>query len=154
MRNFDDTDRKKKSGRISLPDNPGNLSEEAQTQLESAVKAAVKDGYVTCPSGWKVAKDLGVSRLDVGVMIDKLRIRVTACQLGCFSVSKTSRLGSAAEPFSEEIARRVEILREKDELTCAGVFELARELKVKPMSVMNAANARGYKLRQCQLGCF
>jgi len=154
MRNFDETDRKKKSVRISLPDNPGNLSKETLSQLKSAVETAMKDGYVACPSAWKVAKDIGVSRLDVGVMIDKLGIRVTACQLGCFSVSKTSRIGTATAPFSEEVACRVETLREKDELTCASVFDLARELKVKPMSVADVANARGYKLRKCQLGCF
>ena len=84
MREFSDADRKKKSGRIRLPVNPGNLSEEALSRLENAVKAALKDGYVSCPAGWKVASDLGVSRLDVGAMIDRLGIRVTECRLGCF----------------------------------------------------------------------
>ena len=43
MRDFSDTDRKKKSGRIKLPDNPGNLSEETLTQVEHTVKATLKD---------------------------------------------------------------------------------------------------------------
>jgi hypothetical protein len=154
MREFSDADRKKKSGRIKLPDNPGNLSKEALSQLENAVKAAVKDGYVTCPSGWKVAMDAGVSRLDVGAMIDKLGIRVKDCQIGCFEVAKTPHTGSVTEPVREEVARRVEALGEKGELTCYSVFALAHELKVKPMSVADAANIRGYKIRECQLGCF
>ncbi len=154
MRDFCDADRKKKSGRITLPENPSNLSEEVLAQLENAVKAAVKDGYVSCPAGWKVAGNMGVSRLDVGAMIDKLSIRVTDCQLACFAVSKTSHLGSATEPVSEGVASRVEALEEKGELTCVNVFALASELNVKPMSVANAANAKGYKIRQCQLGCF
>ena len=154
MRDFSYTDRKKKSGRIKLPDNPGNLSKEALSQLENAVKAAVKDGYVTCPSGWKVAKDAGVSRLDVGAMSDRLGIRISECQIGCFEVAKTPHTGTATEPFSEEVARSVKALGEKDELTCSNVFALARELNVKPMSVASAANVQGYRLRQCQLGCF
>jgi hypothetical protein len=154
MRAFSDADRKKKSSRIKLPDNPGNLSKEALSQLENAVKAAVKDGYVPCPSGLKVAKAAGVSPLDVGAMIDKLGIRVTDCQIGCFKVDKTSHAGSATGPFSEEVARRVEALGEKGELTCSSVFALARELNVKLMSVADAANVRGCKLQQCQLGCF
>ena len=154
MRDFNDADRKKKSLRISLPDNPGNLSKEALARLEAAVKEAGSEGSVACPSGWKLARDLGVSRLDVGVMIDRLGLRVTNCQLGCFKESKTARIGAVAEPADEEVARRVEALRDKDELTCANVFALAQELKVKPMTVADAANARGYKLRQCQLGCF
>ncbi|MBI5018437.1 MAG: hypothetical protein HZB55_23490 [Deltaproteobacteria bacterium] len=154
MREFNDADRKKKRGRIELPDNPGNLSSDTLSRLEGAVKAAVKEGYVACPSGWKIAKDLGVSRLDVGAMVDKLGIRIAGCQLGCFAVDKTPRTDSATEPYGDEVARRVEVLHETDELTCSHIFALAHELNVKPLTVVGAANARHYKLRQCQLGCF
>ncbi|MDF1554696.1 MAG: hypothetical protein P1P84_16620 [Deferrisomatales bacterium] len=154
MREFNDADRTKKRARIQLPDNPGNLSVGALSQLEGAVKAAAKGGYVACPSAWKTAQEAGVSRLDVGVMIDKLGLRVTDCQLGCFSVSKTSRLGEAVAPVDEEITRRVEALHDNGELTCPNIFALAGELNAKPRSVADAANARGYKLGKCQLGCF
>jgi hypothetical protein len=154
MRDFNDADRKKKSHRIRLPDNPSNLSVETLSQLEYAVKATGKDGHIACPSGWKLAEDNGVSRLDVGAMIDKLGLRVTECQLGCFAVDKTTYAGSETEPIDEEVANRVETLREKGDLTCSNAFALARELNVKPMSVAVAANVRGYKLRQCQVGCF
>ncbi len=153
VREFSDSDRKKKSGRIELPENPGNLSEEALSRLEEAVKGVVRDGYVACPSAWKVAKDANVSRLDVGVMIDKFGIRVTECQLGCFKVEKTAGSAPAAEP-DPEVLRRVGALKERGELTCANVFALALELKVKPLAVAEAANVQGYKIRQCQLGCF
>ena len=154
MRDFSASDRMKKNGRIKLPDNPGNLSAETRSQVEHALKAALHDGYVACPTGWQIARDAGISRLDVGAMIDKLGVRVTDCQLGCFKVSKTASTDSVTEPFSEEAARRIEILEEKGELTCSNVFALVRELKVKPMSLADAANSKGYKIRQCQLGCF
>ena len=154
MRDFNDADRKKKSGRITLPDNPGNLSGEALSQLESAVKAVVTDSYVACPSAWQIAKDTGVSRLDVGVMIDKLGMRVTDCQLGCFKVGKTPYTGSETESFGEEVASRVQTLCEAGELTCSNISALARELNVKPRAVADAINVRGGKIRQCQLGCF
>ncbi len=154
MREFNDADRKKKRRRIRLPENPGNLSAGQLARLEAAVKAAVRDGYVACPSGWRVAKDLGVSRLDVGAMIDRLGIRVTDCQLGCFKVGKTPFSGDVAEPFDEAVSRGVDALAEKDGLTCSNVFALAGELNARPRAVAEAANARGYKIRQCQLGCF
>jgi hypothetical protein len=87
-------------------------------------------------------------------MIDRLGIRVTDCQLGCFKVAKTAHAGATTEPFSDEVARRVESLAEKGELTCSNVFALARELDVKPRSVSEAANVQGHKLKHCQLGCF
>jgi hypothetical protein len=154
MRDFSDADRKKKSGRIQLPENPGKLSDEALVRVEEAVKAAVRDGYLPCPSGWKVAHDLGVSRLDVGAAVDRLGIRVSDCRLGCFKVGKTPFTGEEAVPFSDEVASRVEKLQAEGELTCAKVFDLVSELKTTPAAVAAAANVRGYKIRQCQLGCF
>ena len=65
MRDFNDADRKKKSLRIELSDNPGNLSKEAIHRLEEAVKASMKDGYIPCPLGWKIASDIGVDRKSV-----------------------------------------------------------------------------------------
>jgi hypothetical protein len=154
MRAFTDADRQKKKRRIELPENPGNLDPEALSRLEAAVRAKAKEGLVPCPTAWGIAREQGVSRLDVGVRIDKLGFRVSDCQLGCFQVGKTSRLGTAPEPADPELARRVEALYQRGELTCANIFALAGELGVAPRAVADAANARGHKLRQCQLGCF
>lgn len=46
MRDFNDADRQKKKGRINLPENPDNLSQEALQDLETAVRGAARDGYV------------------------------------------------------------------------------------------------------------
>ncbi|HNQ85378.1 MAG TPA: hypothetical protein PLP82_07555 [Deltaproteobacteria bacterium] len=154
MRDFNDADRKKKSLRIELSDNPGNLSKEAIHRLEEAVKASMKDGYIPCPLGWKIASDIGVSRLDVGAMIDRLGLRVTGCQLGFFKVEKTPHAAKSTESLNEEVLNRVTSLHDRGELTCANVFSLARELGLKPLAIADIANSRGYKLRQCQLGCF
>ncbi|MEW6486401.1 MAG: hypothetical protein AB1578_00605 [Thermodesulfobacteriota bacterium] len=154
MREFTEADREKKKRRIQLPENPGQLSPEALSRLEEAVRAKAKDGLVPCPTAWRIAGEQGVSRLDVGVRIDRLGLRVSDCQLGCFQVGKTSRLGTAPEPADPELARRVGALYEKGELTCANVFALAGELGAAPRAAADAANARGHKLRQCQLGCF
>ncbi|GAB7025017.1 hypothetical protein [Geotalea toluenoxydans] len=154
MRDFNDADRQKKKGRINLPENPDNLSQEALQDLETAVRGAARDGYVPCPSAWRIAADAGISRLAVGAMIDRLGLRITDCQLGCFKVSKTAHTGTVKEPFTEEIARRVAALGEKGEFTCTAAAALARELKVKPMAVAEAANVQKYKIKQCQLGCF
>lgn len=154
MRDFNDTDRKKKQGRISLPDNPDNLSPEALRQLENTVIGAVRDGYVACPAAWNIAADADITRLAVGSMVDRLGIRITDCQLGCFKVSKTAHTGTATEPFTDEVAGRVAVLGAKGALTCANTFALATELGVKARSVAEAANVQGCKIKQCQLGCF
>ncbi len=153
-RDFNEADRTRKKRRIELPENPANLSPEGLAELEEAVRAAVKDGYIACPAAWKVAADRGVPKLAVGAMMDKLGLRFTDCQLGCFRVDKTPYDGGARPDVPDEVATRVEALEQAGELTCANVFALAKELRVKPMAAADAANVRDYKIRRCQLGCF
>ena len=153
-RDFSDTDRTRKKRRIAIPENPANLSAEGLAELEEAVRAAVKDGYIACPAAWKVAADRGVPRIAVGSMMDKLGLRFTDCQLGCFKVDKTPYDGGERPGVTEEAAARIEALQQAGELTCPNVFALAKELRIKTMTAADAANVKGYKIRQCQLGCF
>ncbi len=61
-REFTDADRTRKKRRIELPENPADLSPEGLADLEQAVLAAVKDGYIACPAAWKVAYQENQSR--------------------------------------------------------------------------------------------
>jgi len=153
-RDFNDADRAKKKRRIELPENPANLSPEGLANLERAVISAVRDGFIACPAAWKVAANQGVPRIAVGSMMDRLGLRFTDCQLGCFKVDKTPYDGGERPGITGEVNDRIEDLQQRGELTCPSVFALAKELRVKPMTAADAANVRGYKIRQCQLGCF
>ncbi len=154
MRDFNDKDRTKKSPRIQLGENPANLPSERLALLESAVRAALKDGYLPCPAGWKIAKDMAIPGIAVGAVMDKLGVRVTNCQLGFFKVDKTAYPGAAPQEASPEIAAGLRELDAARDLTCPAVFELARRLKTTPMKVSGAANILGLKIGGCRLGCF
>ncbi len=156
MRDFSDADRNRKRNRIQLPDNPGNLSAEKLTLLEKAVMAGIKEGYLSCPAAWKIARESDVSRLDVGVMIDNLGIRVIDCQIGCFKVSKTpgSRVDMEYSEPQAEAVQRIKALDEAGELTCKAMHDLSAELDIKPLALAGLANMTGCRIRNCQLGCF
>jgi hypothetical protein len=154
MRDFNEADKKKKTERIQLPENPVNLSGEMLSDLEEKVKAALKDGYLSCPTAWRIAKDSDVPRIAVGVIADRLGIRITDCQLGCFKVEKTVYDSSPDENIDTEVIPALKALKANDELTCARVFELAHRFKLKPMDIANEINAMGLKFHSCQLGCF
>ena len=89
MRSFSEADRKKKKIRILIQENPGELSNEVLSQLEDTVKASLKDGYLPCAVAFKIAKEAQVTKVAVGEMTDRLGIRITNCQIGCFKVDKT-----------------------------------------------------------------
>jgi hypothetical protein len=153
VRDFNDRDRTKKSTRIRLGENPTNLPPETLALLESTVKAAIKDGCLSCPVGWKIAKDIAIPRIAVGAAMDRLGVRIANCQLGFFKVDKTPADNEPRES-SQDVATALRDLDAAGCLTCAVAFELARRLKTTPMKVSGAANALGLKIRNCQLGCF
>jgi len=154
MRDFNEADRKKKNERIHLKENYGNLSRELIAQLEGTIKASLKEGYLSCPIAWKIAKDYNISKIAVGEIVDRLGIRITNCQLGCFKIEKTPYNESAYKNIDGEVITLLEELKEKGQLTCSMVFDLARQSKVKPIAIANEMSARGMKICGCQLGCF
>ena len=154
MRSFGEADRQKKKTRIQLQENPGKLSNEMLSQLEDTVKASLKDGYLPCAVAFKIAKEAQVPKVAVGEMTDRLGIRVTNCQIGCFKVDKTIHDNSAHEDLDDGIVSKLNALKENNELTCANVFDLAQQLKLTPMAIADAANLRDLKIHHCQLGCF
>lgn len=153
-RDFNEQDKEKKRARIQLPENPANLPEETLEELEAAVIAALREGYLPCPVAWRIAKDFNIPRIAVGAVMDKRGVRVTDCQIGFFRVDKTPYTGNAPEQPSAELAAGLRELDASNRMTCSSVFELARQVKTTPLKVAEAANILGLKIRSCQLGCF
>jgi hypothetical protein len=154
VRDFDDKDRRKKSLRTEVVENPANLAPEKLALLESSVRAALKDGYLSCPVGWKIARDMGVPKNAVGAIVDKLGIRVANCQLGFFRVDKITTLEPELQEPAPEITAAMRELDGAGELKCPAIFELAHRFKTTPMKVSEAASTLALKIRGCQLGCF
>jgi hypothetical protein len=154
MREFNETDKKRKRARIEIPENPAELSPEKLAELEESVKSYLKDGYLACPVAWTLAKKADVPRIAVGAMVDKLGYRITDCQLGCFKVDKTLYSEPPRESLDPEMIAEIEELDNDKKLTCEKAFDLASKYRQKPMVVGNEASARNMKIRNCQLGCF
>ena len=153
MRRFNEADREKKSESIQIKENYRNLSGELIAQIEGTIKSSLEEGYLPCPIAWKIARDYNVPKIAVGEIADRLGIRVTNCQLGCFKIEKTPH-GESTHSIDEEVVTLLEELKEKSQITCSMVFDLARQFKIKPLAIANEMNARGMKIRGCQLGCF
>ena len=154
MRNYNEADRKKKSERIQTRENLDDLSRELITQLKNTIKASLKEGYLPCPVAWKIAKDYNISKIAVGEIADRLGVRIINCQLGCFKIEKTPYDESAHKSLNDEVVTLLEELKEKSQITCSMVFDLARQFKIKPLAIAHEMSARGMKIRSCQLGCF
>jgi hypothetical protein len=55
-----------------------------QEELKAKIRAAAPELKITCAAAMSLAKELGISREEMGAMLNELRIKITQCQLGCF----------------------------------------------------------------------
>jgi hypothetical protein len=59
-------------------------SDDTIEQLERILKSEAQDNRISCSTALDAARQAGVSPATVGALLDKLGIRITRCQLGCF----------------------------------------------------------------------
>ena len=154
MRDFNETDKRKKAKRIVLDENPGGLSQQALTNLESRIRAALQDNYLSCAVALKIAREENVPPVAVGVLADRIGVRVTDCQIGCFKIDKSIHHRSNTEPVDQNVLAALSHLEDSGELTCANVFQAALRLNLPVGKVAGVANSRSMKIGTCQLGCF
>lgn len=53
-------------------------------ELDEKIKASLVNGKLSCASAFKIAKQLNVSIKEVGEACNKLYLKISSCQLGCF----------------------------------------------------------------------
>jgi len=53
-------------------------------KLEEAVLGKAKDGKLPCALCFKMADDFGISRKEMGEILNEMNIKISQCQLGCF----------------------------------------------------------------------
>ena len=61
-----------------------SLSPEQQGELENRLHKASKENRIHCSSALAIAKSLGVTPKEVGRTANKVNIKISKCQLGCF----------------------------------------------------------------------
>lgn len=54
------------------------------TPLEERIVSSLVAGQLPCPVAFKIAKELKTNLREVGETADKLGIKISSCQLGCF----------------------------------------------------------------------
>ena len=111
MRDFNDTDRKKKQTRIKIPENPAGLKDDVRARLTDRVKESLHEGNLPCGTAFKIARDAGVPNIAVGEIADRLGIRVTNCQIGCFKVDKIIYPDNPDKKVDEDILAKLEDLK-------------------------------------------
>ena len=53
-------------------------------KIREALRAASPGNQLSCEKAHDLAKELNVSLKELGVVCNELKIKITACKLGCF----------------------------------------------------------------------
>ena len=53
-------------------------------KLAEKVKTLSKNGTISCKQALKLAEEEGISSRDLGSLLNEIKVKVAACQLGCF----------------------------------------------------------------------
>jgi hypothetical protein len=55
-----------------------------QEKMTDAIRSAAQDNRLTCEKAHDLARELNVSLQEIGAVCNVLKIKISACQLGCF----------------------------------------------------------------------
>ena len=56
----------------------------SREELAKAVRKAAVNGRLSCEAANTMAEELKVPLREIGALCNELKIKITACQLGCF----------------------------------------------------------------------
>lgn len=56
----------------------------SKEEIKAALNKAAVGGKLPCAKAFQLAEELGVPRKEIGNMANELKIKISACQLGCF----------------------------------------------------------------------
>ena len=53
-------------------------------KLEQAILEKSKAGKLPCAACFKIAEDFGISKKQMGEILNEMKVKIGQCQLGCF----------------------------------------------------------------------
>ncbi|MFC1987590.1 hypothetical protein ACFLVH_03500 [Chloroflexota bacterium] len=122
--------------------------------LDEKITFSLVNNYLPCPVAFDISKEVKVSRRQVGDAANRLKVRVSDCQLGCFDTRKATHEKLADKKISKPVIETVEASAIDGRIPCLIAFKIADTLHVLPREVGDAATQQNIKIKHCQLGCF
>jgi hypothetical protein len=55
-----------------------------EEDVKIKIRAAAPEGKIPCAAAFRLAEELGISRKEMGNLMNELKIKIIQCQLGCF----------------------------------------------------------------------
>jgi hypothetical protein len=142
-----------KDNRSSFSEKHGG-SMPPEAGLAAEIQRRAKNASLACAVAFDIAADLGKSPAEVGKAADLLNLRLEKCQLGLFGYGTRRKIADPRPPSDETLAEAIRQGKVDDRLPCKTAWEIAARFKVSKLSIGNACEFMGIKIKPCQLGAF
>jgi hypothetical protein len=124
------------------------------SSLEEKIQSSLSNGGVLCQVAWDIAKTENVSRGALGEELNRLKIKVHDCQLGCFGSQKATHKELAGQQANPVVLEKIQASLVDGRLPCPMAFKIAETIQVTPREVGDTASLKDIRVSKCQLGCF
>ena len=55
-----------------------------RAKIEEIIKKKAREGKLPCALCFKIAEDVGISKKEMGKILNEMKVKISQCQLGCF----------------------------------------------------------------------
>jgi len=121
--------------------------------LEKEIISKSKNGRLTCTSAFEIVSKNKINPEIIGKAADKLKIKLSKCQLGLFGHKPENKI-KPAESIDSNIETAILKFVDDNRIACEKVWHIADELNLKKIEVSKACEAMSIRIKPCQLGAF
>jgi hypothetical protein len=137
------------------PDNNNNSdTDKDASRIQQAISRQAIDQKLGCVGAFKIATELNVPPIAIGKALDQMDYRITHCQLGLFGHSPEKKIVIPEKAIDLGLKTAIEAAAEDGRLSCLKAWDIAVKLQISKISVSNACEGLGMRIKPCQLGAF
>ena len=127
---------------------------EPDPNIMERIRQSIKSDALPCAVAFEIAKTFGVAPIQVGRTADSMSVSLSKCQLGLFGYKPNKKIVKPRPAEKVSISDAIRGGLVKNRLPCATAWNIAADFNISKLSVANACEAMGVKVKPCQLGAF
>jgi hypothetical protein len=143
----------RKENLLMKPDNTPHTDDNTPRILQAIAQQAVNQ-KLGCTAAFEIAAELHASPKAIGRALDQMDYRITHCQLGLFGHSPEKKIVIPEKNVSPGLKAAIETAAKDGRLSCLKAWEIAVALQISKITVSNACEGLGMRIKPCQLGAF
>lgn len=126
----------------------------ADPMIERTMRKRATNQEIPCALAFEIARDLGVTTMEVGQTADLMNIAVVKCQLGLFGYQPEKKIVKAEDTSNQTLKEAILDSTENNRLSCESAWQIAEQFNINKLAVGNISQANGIQIGKCQLGAF